>query len=490
MRAKARALLVCSCLASATPTAHSQSPPIEAAPLAPAQLQADFDLMRSAIEEAHAGLRRFATEAEMDRAFAEQRAKLGRPMTRAEFLAVVAETLAPIRCGHTEFYADEGTRARIAAAPAFPLRVLVEGDRLMVLFNDTPDDRTIRPGMEILEINGRKAGEILDRILPLMPTDGDIAGYRRDGLRRGFAEYYRLWIDPSPEFAISARDAAGRIVAAKLAGVVAADREKNANPVNAETVAARFGSSGENISLRFLEDPGLALIRIRGFHGDDYPRLIDEAFETLREKGTESLILDLRGNGGGTDEYGAQLVSCLTDRPFRYFDRIHLKTIDPSFKGLADWEADFEAELRAGAAPDPAGGFLATPRLHPCVAEQAPGKHPFLGRVFVLIDGGTYSTAADFCAVAKHLGRATFIGEETGGGRAGNNSGLQALLTLPNSKLQVNIPMYEYWNAVADADGDRRGTLPDREVPTAMADLVRGVDAQMDLARKLAAERR
>jgi len=53
-------------------------------------MQADFDLMRHALEEAHPGLYRYSTKAEMDRGFDAQRAKLGRPLAKGEFEAVVA----------------------------------------------------------------------------------------------------------------------------------------------------------------------------------------------------------------------------------------------------------------------------------------------------------------------------------------------------------------------------------------------------------------
>jgi C-terminal processing protease CtpA/Prc len=115
-----------------------------------------------------------------------------------------------------------------------------------------------------------------------------------------------------------------------------------------------------------------------------------------------------------------------------------------------------------------------------------PGKYPFLGKVFVLIDGGTFSTAADFCAVTHHLKRAMFIGEETGGGYYGNNSGMQTVLTLPNSKIRVRIPMYEYWNAVPGYDGTRRGTRPDRAVETKVGNLLKGIDEQLNVALKMA----
>ncbi|HKQ79014.1 MAG TPA: S41 family peptidase, partial [Blastocatellia bacterium] len=418
--------------------------------LQPAEAQADFDLMRKALEEAHAGLYRYTTKAEMDKVFYTQRARLGRPMTKAEFLAVVSETLARIRCDHTRAEPDNETLKRLENAPIFPLRIMVEGKRLVVLSNDTPDDQTIRPGMEITEINGRKAGDILRLLLRAQSADGDIETGKRAIIQRDFAMYYWELIEPASEFTVKARDEAGKTLTAKLAGVAKADQEKNRNPINAATRASRekLEWARENLSLRFLKDPEIAQIRIRRFGGRNYSQWMEDTFKTLREKGTKVLILDLRGNGGGQDMYGAMLVSYLTDKPFRYFDHINVKTITPSFKRHLNWRVENEVRLREGSTPNPAGGFQMNAIGHPGVAEQPPGKYPFMGKVFVLIDGGTFSTSSDFCAVTHHLKRATFIGEETGGGYYGNNSGLQPTLTLPNSKVRVALPMHEYWNAV------------------------------------------
>ena len=163
-----------------------------------------------------------------------------------------------------------------------------------------------------------------------------------------------------------------------------------------------------------------------------------------------------------------------------------MKTLSPSFKEHLDWPADAERILRDATTVDPAGGYLVAAKLHPGVGEQQPGKCPFPGKVFVLIEGGTFSTAADFCAVTHHLKRATFIGEETGGGYYGNNSGLMPTLRLPNSKVGIRLPMYGYWNAVPGYDGKRRGTIPDHAVEMRVADVLRGIDAPLDLATKLA----
>ena len=457
-------------------------------PLAAAQTQSDFDLMRKALEEAHSGLYRYASKSEMDRIFDTQRAKLNRAMSRTEFLTVLSETIAQIKCGHSGVRQDDELQKDLAAAKKFPMQVRLEGPRMTVLFNETANDQTIRPGMEILEINGRKTDDIVKAILPRLSRDGDIETGRRMNLQQSFPQLYWLTCDQSGEFTIKAQDVNGKVVNTKLSGVTDEERKNNANAVNADLKAnlAKLKWSQGNLSLRFLKDPEIAQIRIDGFGGNDYPKWMEDTFRTLKEKGTKSLIIDLRGNGGGADMYGAMLVSYLTDKPFRYFDHINVKTISPSFVEYSDWRRDREPRLRELMKPNPAGGFLVPVEIHPGVAEQPAGKYPFLGKVFVLIDGGTFSTAADFCAVAHHLKRATFIGEETGGGYYGNNSGMQTVLTLPNSKVRVRIPMYEYWNAVPGYDGKRRGTRPDRVVETKVANLLKGIDEQLNVALKMA----
>lgn len=371
-------------------------------------------------------------------------------------------------------------------ARLFPLQVLVEDQRLMVKSNETPDNRTILPGMEVIEINGHKAAGLLERFCQVDSADGDIETIKRFHIQRGFAMYYWLLIEQTDEFVVKARDVTGRTLEARLTGVARDQLGKSQNPVNATMKAsvAKLDWPGENLSLRFLRDPDVAQIRIRMFEGDSFPQWIEDTFKTLREKGAKTLIIDLRGNGGGDDMYGALLVSYLTDQPFRFFDHINIKTIEPSFKEQADWPAERTSELREKITPNPAGGYFL---WHPGADEQAPGKVPFLGKVFVLTDGGTYSTAADFCAVTHHLKRATFIGEETGGCYYGNNSGIMPKVTLPKSKFQVRLPIYEYWNAVSGDEGRRRGTLPDHMVKTKIVNLLRGVDEQLDLALKLAA---
>ena len=434
-----------------------------------AELRADFDTLRRALEEAHGGFDRWASRAEVGRRLDAHRARLARPMSRVELAGVLAEAIAELRDGHARLELDSATAAALAGARVLPLRVAFEGDRLVVTASDATGDSTIRPGMALVRVDGRDVRTLVAALAPKVPRDGFIETGRRERLARDFAQYLWLYGGGRDAYRVEARDGAGRVVRATLPGILERDRPRTA--------------PGANVTLDFREDSTVGVLRVRAFDGARFPATLDSAFALLRARGTRTLVLDLRGNGGGVDEYGALLVSHFTDRPFRYFDRIRVTTVAPSF---ATWLPRTFESMRTGTTPDPSGGgFLVTAALHSGVAEQRPAPQPFLGRLVVLIDGGSFSTTADVAAQLRSWGRATFVGEETGGTYEGNTSGLNALVVLPHSRLRLKVMMYGYWNAVRAPARRGRGTIPDQVVAPRVADLLRGADPALERALEL-----
>ena len=164
---------------AAVPTA-SATPELSAA-----DAQSDFDFMLQALEEAHPGLYRYTAKADLDREFSAQRTKLNRPMTKVEFFTAMSETLGLIKCGHTSIRPDDAMGKAFGNAPLFPLQVIVEGRRLVVQSNETPDDRTIVPGMEIIEINGYTIEEKIQiAIKHLIPKQLEAHGLKKEHVKQ------------------------------------------------------------------------------------------------------------------------------------------------------------------------------------------------------------------------------------------------------------------------------------------------------------------
>jgi hypothetical protein len=461
--------------------AHAATSPLAAQSLTAAAAQEDFDVLWKSIREAHGGLHRYVRRDELDRRVAGHRARLDRPMPITTLARILSESIVELRDGHARLELDSLTSAAFASASVLPLRFTIENGKLVVLSNDSPTDSTLKPGMEVTSINGRSSAELIKSLLPAVSGDGFTETGRNTRLAREFASLYWLYVEQVGSYAVVASDGAGNRRSTTLTGIFERERRQVVNPVNAmmaENFARLDGPRG-NVALEFVGEGKVARLRVRAFDGQTFPATLDSAFKAVRDRGVASLVLDLRGNGGGVDEYGALPVSYFVDRPFRYFDRIHVTTIAPSF---ATWLPRTFDEMRTGTVADPAGGFRITSNRHPGVAEQQPAATRFAGKVVVLIDGGTFSTAADVAAQLRSMGRAAFIGEETAGAYEGNTSGLNASIVLPNSRLRLRIMMYDYWNAVKPPATPGRGTIPDHRDLRRVADVLRGVDPAMERA--------
>ena len=452
------------------------------------QIQSDYDSLRSALEEAHGGLYRYSSKDEMNQIFDRYRSQLDHPMTTRQFASVIAGLLPELRDGHLRLALDSATTANLATAKLLPLRIIAEHEKLRVLFNDTPDDRLIQPGMELISINGHSSTDLFKLFVSKLSGDGFIETAKRKRAAGGFGALYWLLIDDDSVFSVITKDNSGKRVTATLNGVLTADRDRNSavNPVNSVINKTMKDLQGpeENISVRFINNE-IAVLRIRSFTGGNFYNEIDTVFRQLRDRKATSMILDIRGNGGGSDYYGAYLVAQFMQRPFRYFNHIRMRTINPSFTKL---RADVLDELRTGTVAESNGSYLLTTQIHNGVDEQPPGKTPFIGKLVVLEDGATFSTAADVAAVLSNLTTAIFIGEESGGSYDGNTSGATARFIFPYSKLELNVTMYDYYNAVKPAKNKGRGTIPDFPVTLTTSDLLKGVDGQWEKALQVAKE--
>lgn len=484
---------------------HAQDRVIETT-LEPPQLKSDFALFRLALEEAHPALYRHTTEREMDAEFARAEATLTGPMTILQFHNVLAPVLAAIKDGHTDFTHFQGDEisAVINSAKLFPLALKFESTRGFVVLNQGLDDR-VKPGMELLAINGQSLKEILQRILPNLSQDGDVRTGQmwHLGFNRGFSRFrglstrsfnvsYRLYIGDPASFETTLRDPRTQeINVVQLAGVPIADAADNAekNPVNRAVLAgiSALRALGRQQTIRYLDGEDTAIL-IPGFQPrETFPGFLEKAFAQLRSKGTKNLIVDMRGNGGGFDVYPGLLFSYLTSKEFRTNEPSYMKTFQPSFRQYTDLrDIDPVTDTYFGSAagiwkPGPNGGWLMTEK-YPMVGERKPSENHFDGTVYVLMDGGSFSAASAFCATTDFYKRAIFIGEETGG-VGGGAGGADIGPTLPESHLHVNIPM-EAEFGVADKS-NRRGTLPAHAVTQTVDDFAKGRDTVLEFTREL-----
>ena len=87
-------------------------------------------------------------------------------------------------------------------------------------------------------------------------------------------------------------------------------------------------------------------------------------------------------------------------------------------------------------------------------------------------------------AVLKSLGRATLVGEKTGGSPNGTTAGVILTLALPNSGIRTRIPQFRYFNNV-DGFKDGYGAQPDIAAPLTAEAFLADRDPSMEAAMAL-----
>ncbi len=151
---------------------------------------------------------------------------------------------------------------------------------------------------------------------------------------------------------------------------------------------------------------------------------IEEDYSKIKEflkeiKDYDKLIIDIRGNKGGFDNYWEEVVALLIDdvhsAEYYSFFRQMQKTINDPFrisnvKTIRDLDEKFLEQLPAEIKTD--FNFYKTNIVNIEPKEDV----SFGGKIYLLVDKDVFSSAEKFAAFAKDTGFATLVGETTGGG--------------------------------------------------------------------------
>ena len=179
------------------PAAQKPSPADE--PIAAARLQADAAVLRRALEELHPGLHRYNTSAQPEGHFAA--------------LSVFA---AKLGCGHTFPNPANQTKASAEALFGGRRRVPFEFrwiDRRMILTMNPSAEPRLKPGAEVIAIDGVPVSTILSTLLTIARADGSNDAKRIAQLGVGsldrypaFDVWYPLFFPPKAEGSTGAKD--------------------------------------------------------------------------------------------------------------------------------------------------------------------------------------------------------------------------------------------------------------------------------------------
>jgi hypothetical protein len=454
------------------------------------QLKEDFVLLRTALEEAHAGLYFYTSKEEMDSLFDRLFKDLDHTKTELEFYGYLSPLIAEINDGHTGMMFSRDYDTYLRSQPILIPFKLLFIDKKAYLLRNYSDDEDVEMGGEVVSINGHPMSEILEKMLAVQPSDGRnvTSKYRRlestTTFGRRYLQFYGLTTSLNIVY-VSPTD--GKKKNIRVRGIQREELTKRFNQRYPD-----IARQSPAIELEYRGD--VAILTIRTFASGPYrtaqisfPYFLKKTFRELSEKNIPYLVIDLRDNGGGEDLWGRLLFSYLMDKPFMYYNFLEVNRTTFSFLDHTD-APDIAKMLTKRTKKNERGTYDIL--VHPNLGEQKPLKPTFQGKVYVLINGRSFSGSGETTSLMHYHKKAVFVGEECGAGYYGNTSGIMPTLTLPHTKLRIRIPMVRYHMAVSGYDYPDRGIIPEYPFSRSLEDHLKGEDTEMEYVLRLIAEQK
>lgn len=492
-----KTLLVIACLFN-TIALTAQNPVI----LSAEEAMEDFNWLRTSLEYVHPRLYKYDTKKVFDTRFDSAYNSIRDSVSGLDFLSMVSKINASVNCGHLYTIPQGNLKEQVLNKKVLPLYLKVINNELFVR-NDCSGKKSIPEGSKIISINGKDTSEILALMSEGIATDGHIESRKKRLIERylfydihGFDLYYHLHVDRSTSFEVTYQPykEIGRKTI-KLNGISIEERKKMLKDRYDRKEDAWWKEPSPQFKLYEDENYGLLTIS-RSFFDEkvdpDYDTVLSETFRTLKEKNIGNLVVDLRNNEGGSEHQQIELMSYLYNKPFKLYQNIYLSHLD--FRPLQSvvierdsvdflFNNDDEYMRKLGDKL-----WINNYEYSRNLQLQPPKEHVFKGKLYVLMNGISFSSAADIISDIKKTTDATFIGEESGGTFEGPTGGTSIVVQLPNSKIMVRISPNIQMGYMYQKHPIGRGVLPDHQVTYSIGDILEGGDLELEMAKKLISE--
>ena len=462
------------------------------------KIQKDYRIFQDMLEESHPSLYWYTPKENMDRFFQRGYQQLKDSMTEGEFRKVLSYVIAEIKCGHTSVRPSKRFQGFFDSvrARSFPFSLKIWSDTAVVLTNLVRQDSVLKRGTVISSINGMPIRTIVDSLSKYLPADGFNQTHKWQTLsNRGFfGSLYTSLFGISEKYRVEYIDSAGQVKsmlipaynpAADTAVRSASNTSDRLLPVLTKKERKQIQIQNTR-SFRLDSVNHIAFLNLNTFSsGSQVKKFLRSSFRSLQKNTVEYLVIDVRGNGGGSVTNSTIFSRYIADRPFivadslyaikkrsRYGRYIHNNFINWLFINFFTGKKD-DGRFHFG--------YFERHSYKP------KKKKHFDGQIYILTGGNSFSATTLFVSSVQKQENVTVVGEETGGGAYGNSAWLIPDVTLPETRVRFRLPLFRL---VIDKDipKDGRGVMPEIAVPPTVQDILKGRDNKMEKIMELIRE--
>lgn len=351
----------------------------------------------------------------------------------AEYGRLLERAVALLRDGHTNVYPNAAERQDSPAVLLEP----IGGKPVATVVGNLPELSSIKPGMELIAIDGTPSSAIIERDIDPYISSSTIQDRQLRQMRMLMegppgSRMRTRWLSPD-----------GATVEATLT------RNRSEHRDALQTAPHR--------RFAYKQLPGdVAYVELSDFSNPAADTDFDKKFDQLRT--AKAWILDLRSNGGGSSDIGYKILARFIDQP-----------VEGSTWRTRQYLPTFEAWGRPQTWHDG----------DPEKIEPAAGPH-YQGPVYVLTSPSTCSAAEDFLIPLKISKRATIVGEPTCG-----STGQPLLFSIFGATARVCTKEDRFPDGTLFVGV---GVVPDVKAARTRQDVAAGRDAVLETAIALASK--
>ncbi len=460
------------------------------------KLSADFLIFKNALTQIHPGLYRYRTREEIDTLFEHYERVFSQSMSYREAFLNFTRLTSYIQCGHTfpSFFNQNDFIRQVVLNRKdklpFTFRII---DRRMFVTGNVSEEGELPIGTEILSIQGVETSDFLTETAGLVKADGTNDRKRFADLNtfgtgdyEMFDAYFPLLYPPEHDsYTLDVRKPdAVRSEAVTLKTISRSERKSRLRQKYPD-----FSTRADEPWKLVFRENNTAYLRLGTFDGFQLPfewkPFLKDAFNQIKKRKSENLVIDIRWNEGGQDEIllylGQHLAKTQLTLPPRQ-DLVRYAKVPADLRPyLFTWDDGYFDLTNRVRAVD--SDYYA---LHPTGSlEIKPRSNAFRGNTYLLINAVNSSATFYFAEIAKANNMATLVGETTGGNQQGLNAGTMFFLRLPNSQIEVDIPIVGTFST----DKPYGGIVPDVAVLVSPGDIASGKDPVLEKTRLLIEER-
>lgn len=477
-------------------------------PLPPQQLKKDVDFAYEKLQKLHPNLYWYISKEDLEGKFDSLKTTITQPLKPTEFYLKLAPVIKEVREGHLSLLLPakrltkkERKELKHQKGLFGRMDYVVDDNQIFVLENKDNFEE-IKVGTEILKIKDIPVKDYLERYKKLVSGDGYNTTFQKYYMAKfwsaaftvenGILDSVKIQTklnDTIKDFYIH-REKITKIEKKEEKKEIKKLEKKDENQDKDYNVATK----SFNRDLQFLDkDSTIAYMKIKKFSGYTSKKFYKTSFGIIKKHQTKYLILDIRDNFGGSLSEINNLYSYLAKEDFKFIKDVEITGKNSMakadyFNQIPNFWKPFAAvfypyyQIKNLFSTKEENGkyYLKTKRLY---KNNTPKETAFQGKIYVLINGGSFSAASILPAKMKGDRRAILVGEETGGANDGTVSGQNSTVKLPNSHLQFPIglmliqPNIEFTNT-------QKGVTPNVELLPTLKQILEKDDIQLDWVMK------